>query len=359
MNKIKHNGKISFWKFMFSLMIVALHLGFLNTTVEYRFSAGSIAVDFFFLVSGYLFCKKCLNIKSDIKEIGRETFDFIINKIKRFLPYIVFLWIISIPFSVFVNKYNLLDFEKAFFNLLYFPIHNNPVYNIYGITWYISAMLIVEFILYPLLIKYKQNFVYIVSPIIVYIVGGYLFIKYGNISSPWSIDLFCYKGLLRAFCGINLGMFLYVISSKLSNIKFTDFSKFSLTIIEILGYLSIFLLVNKVDAHNRFDPLMIIIFSICILISFSEKAYLNDFFNNKFFYYLEKLSLPIYINQWLLIEFVEYMKIKFNFQISYYYELAVIIILLIVLGITELKFLDYIKSKWPKIKTIFIDKKNI
>ena len=356
MNKIKHNGKISFWKFMFSLMIVALHLGSLHTNVEYHFAAGSIAVDFFFLVSGYLFCKKCLNLKSNSKEIGKESLDFIINKIKRFLPYIIFLWVISVPFAVFGNKYNLLDFEKAFFNLLYFPIYNNTIYNIYGITWYISAMLIIEFILYPLILKYKKNFVYIVSPIIVYIVGGYLFIKYGNFSWPWAIDTFCYKGLLRALFGINFGMFLYVINSRLSKIQLSDFSKFTLTIIEILGYSSIFLLVNKFDAHNRFDALMIIIFAVCILISFSEKAYLNDFCNNKFFYYLEKLSLPIYINQWLLIEFIEYGIIKFGFQISYYYELTLIIILLIVLGIIELKLIDYIKSKWPKIRTVFIDK---
>ena len=91
MIKKKHNGKISFWKFMFSLMIVALHLGVLNTNAEYRFSYGSIAVDFFYLVSGYLFCKKCLNLKLDNKEVVKESFNFIINKIKRFLPYIIFM----------------------------------------------------------------------------------------------------------------------------------------------------------------------------------------------------------------------------------------------------------------------------
>ena len=142
-------------------------------------------------------------------------------------------------------------------------------------------MLIIQFVLYPILIKYKTNFVFIIRPIIVSIVGWDLFIKYGNFAAPWALNTFRYKGLLRAIFGINLGMFLYVIKMRFSKIELIDFSKFTLTIIEILGYSSIFLLVNKVDVHNRFDALMIIIFAVCILISFSEKVYLNDFCNNK------------------------------------------------------------------------------
>ena len=278
MNKNKHNGKISFWKFMFSLMIVALHLGVSHREVKYSFDAGSIAVDFFFIVSGYLFCKKCLSFKEDKnKEIGKKTFDFFVSKIKQFLPYIIFLWIISIPFAVLINKYTLWDFERAFFNLLYIPIFNNPIYNIYGITWYISAMIIVESILFPLLIKYKKNFIYIISPIIVFFIGNYLFIKYGNIAGPWNVDVLCYKGILRAFFGINIGLILYALKMILEKIKLTEFSRFSLTILEIVGYLSIFLIVNKENAHMKYDYFMVIILACCILISFSEKAYLNDF----------------------------------------------------------------------------------
>lgn len=355
MTNSKHNGKISFWKFMFSLMIVGLHLGFSHINENNRFAAGSIAVEFFFLVSGYLFAKKSLTLKTENREVGKETFNFIIDKIKKFLPYIVFLWIISWPFSILIDKYTLLDFKNAFFNLIYFPIRNNPVYDIHGITWYISAMIIVEFILYPFLLKFKKNFVYIVSPIIIYFVGGYIFIKYGNIAAPWVMDTFCYKGILRALFGINLGMLLYIINSRLEKINLTSFSKFILTIIEILGYSSIFLLVNKIDAHNKFDALIIIIFSICILISFSNKAYLTNFCNNKFFYYLEKLSLPIYINQFFIIEVIEYIISKFNISISYHYELLLIIILLILLGIIELKLISFIKSKWLKIKGVFVE----
>ena len=151
MEKNKHNGKISLWKFLFALMIVALHLGFKYPDVTYRFAAGSIAVDFFFIVSGYLFCQKCLKTKID-KEIGKNTFDFFINKVKRFLPYIIFLWVISIPFSVIANGYTIGDFERAFFNLLYIPANDNIVYDIFGITWYIVAMVVVQSILFPLIV---------------------------------------------------------------------------------------------------------------------------------------------------------------------------------------------------------------
>ena len=63
----RHNGIISFWKFIFSLLIVALHLGIKHPNVLYRFKGGSIGVEFFFIVSGYLFCYKCLKTEDDGK----------------------------------------------------------------------------------------------------------------------------------------------------------------------------------------------------------------------------------------------------------------------------------------------------
>ena len=86
--KNNHNGIISFWKFMFSLMMLALHLGILHPEARYNFNSGSIGVEFFFIVSGYLFCKKYIK-KSVLnnEKIGKITIYFFITKIKRFLPY--------------------------------------------------------------------------------------------------------------------------------------------------------------------------------------------------------------------------------------------------------------------------------
>lgn len=48
MKKEQRYGKISFWKFMFCLLITALHVGELYPESPWIFKAGSIGVEFFF-----------------------------------------------------------------------------------------------------------------------------------------------------------------------------------------------------------------------------------------------------------------------------------------------------------------------
>ena len=351
--KDKHNGIISFWKFAFSILILALHLGKRHIDVKYNFAGGSIAVDFFFIVSGYLFCKKCL-IKKETKNIGKNTINFLFKKVLKFLPYIVFMWVISLPYVIIIEKYRIVNFIGAFYNLLYLPVKELPIYEIYGITWYIFVMLTIQTILYPILNKYKENFIYIVSPFIVLFGTGYILIKFSNFAIPWYHGIFGYSGFIRGLVTINIGMILYLVAEKIKKIKLTDFSKFLITIIEILGYSSIFYICNLSGSHSRFDCLMIIILSICICISFSEKSLLNTVSNNKLFYYLEKISLPIYINQWLLIYMLEYVIKRYSISISYYKELIILIIISIVVAIiAEYCVKIYEKNKY-KIKKIFI-----
>lgn len=76
MKKEQRYGKISFWKFMFCLLITALHVGELYPESPWIFKAGSIGVEFFFLVSGYFFAKKFIYYKNS-KNLGEETFEFL------------------------------------------------------------------------------------------------------------------------------------------------------------------------------------------------------------------------------------------------------------------------------------------
>lgn len=284
-------GKISLYKFLFSIMIIVFHVGNVldYNKFKFNFGSGSIAVDFFFVVSGFFFCRKYVNYKVK-NSVGEDSFNYFINRTNRFIKYIIILLIIAIPFSIFCLKFNFTSLINAFYKLLYIPHHTKCGSEIFGITWYIVAMILVESMLFPFLIKYKKEFVYIVSPIIIILLGSYLLIRYGHFATPWKMGTILYKGILRSIFEINIGMYLYLISEKISNVKFTKLSKILLLLFEIAGYLSIFVLVNLNNAHRRFDVLMLIIISICILISTNKNMYLYNFCNNKLFYFLEKLS---------------------------------------------------------------------
>lgn len=62
--KSKHNGIISLWKFIFCIVIIGFHLNAIQhyKNTNFGFLYGSIAVEFFFIVSGYLLAKKALTI---------------------------------------------------------------------------------------------------------------------------------------------------------------------------------------------------------------------------------------------------------------------------------------------------------
>lgn len=348
-------GKISLYKFLFSIMIIVFHVGNVLDYNKFKFNFGSrsIAVDFFFVVSGFFFCRKYVNYKVK-NSVGEDSFNYFINRTNRFIKYIIILLIIAIPFSIFCLKFNFTSLINAFYKLLYIPHHTKCGSEIFGITWYIVAMILVESMLFPFLIKYKKEFVYIVSPIIIILLGSYLLIRYGHFATPWKMGTILYKGILRSIFEINIGMYLYLISEKISNVKFTKLSKILLLLFEIAGYLSIFVLVNLNNAHRRFDVLMLIIISICILISTNKNMYLYNFCNNKLFYFLEKLSLPMYIYQWLIIEIMVFVLTKFNIHLSYLCFSGITIIISIIFGIVVLKLIELYDNNKEKIKSLFI-----
>lgn len=80
----KHNGIISFWKFMFSILILIFHCSDRAKEGKVLFIDGRIGVEFFFIVSGYLLAKKAFNNKENLDNIGKETFVYIWKKNKEF-----------------------------------------------------------------------------------------------------------------------------------------------------------------------------------------------------------------------------------------------------------------------------------
>lgn len=347
------NGKISILKFLFSILIIAYHLVDYFNNGQIMFPLGYIGVEFFFIVSGFYFCKKSLNYKKvDSKVIGEETFRFILKKIKQFAPYILFLCVISIPVSIFIDKLQIFDINSAISNLFYIPNHDNKVLVIYGITWYICSMIIVQAILFPILLKYRRNYTNVYSFLIVYFLFSYLIINTGEIGNPWVYMPFCLKGILRAMLDMNIGICIYTIIEKIKKIEFTDFSKFLLTTIELLGYGLIFYLATKQSIKYEF--IMLLVLSFCLLISLSEKVYLQEISNNKLFYYLEKLSLPMYINQFVIINVYCYVINKFKLSINYILSIIIVSIISIIFAFITVKIISMIKKN-KTIKGIFIN----
>ena len=312
----KHNGIIGFWKFMFCILILLFHCAEKMGKKGF-FESGRIGVEFFFIVSGYLMTKKALNNEEGLENIGEETTSYIWRKFKAFFPYVIFPFIISF----FVKGiYKADQIANSIWNLLLIDMSGVRSTTVIGQTWYISVMLISMLILYPLIRRYM---------------GMY---------NPTLWTGLMYKGLLRGFFELSFGAMLYELTQKVTKKDFTLLGKILLTVIEISGFVSIFLISNIKGANGKYEFLMLLILGISIAIAFSEKTVTYKLSNNKFCYYLEKLSLPIYLNQiWIILLVDKYLK-QYNFKIKLIIAvIATILISAIIMFLTE-KLLNLIRK---------------
>ena len=225
-----------------------------------------------------------------------------------------------------------------------------PYRTLIYVGWYTTVLVVMSLVLYPLVLKYKNKFLYIIGPLIIFFIGSYIAYNW-NDSIAWDGEYYT-KCLLRGLFDMSIGICLNPIAKKIKNTNFTTLGKFFLTIVETLGFVSVLFLTNTSNSHIKYDYIMILIFAVCISIAFSQKSFITRITSNKLIFFLEKLSFPMYLCQVLIIGISSYL---FDFNHFSYYEMLFIVITecmifsVICLAIRKL-FIQYL----PKIKQLFI-----
>lgn len=348
--KEKHNGIISLWKFCFCLMIIIYHARLFADKNNYiLLPLGSIGVEFFFIVSGYFMTKKALNTATSSNSLGKETINFILSKVKSLLPYILFSGLLSLIFLNIYTNMNTYKNISSIWDLLLLKMTGLKGTQVNGPIWYLSSMLICMFILYPFIRKYKKEFIYIVIPLIILLGSGIINQNVSNFRNPNDWLGFTFLGNIRALVELSIGSAIYVICEKIKNTEFTIIGKISITIIEIFGFVAPFF-VSQFIASRKYDFIIILLLSLSILIAFTQKTLEYNILNNKFIYWLEKLSLPLYIFNYPIRIFMLNSSLFSN--INYYLKTLIFIIITFVISIISMYIIEYLKKKNYYIKTI-------
>lgn len=347
----KHNGIISFWKFMFTLCIMFLHTGhFPKLPGQALFPNGHIAVEFFFIVSGFLMARSAFT-KPDDESLPKDTWNFIFKKIKNIFPYFLFSFIILGAISILTDSHSIYGWTTTLWELLLLRMVGFKMERLNSVAWYISAMIIGMAIIYPLLKKYKKNYSQLVAPILAILIAGYMSREFGNLKTTLTWTGFVYTGTLRAFMDLNFGILAYELCNKLKTLNFTKFGGGILTLIEILFFSFVVLEAQFLENTYSMDYIYTLMLIIAITIAFSEKTLTYNFACNKFFYYLEKLSIPMYFNQMFFIYSINYFKVFATF--NYYEKVIIFIIADLILGIITLYIVKYAKILIDHIITFF------
>lgn len=151
----KRNGLIEIYRFIFSLCVVSCHAQFLANAGYVPLIGGVIAVEFFFILSGYLLyssAQKKTAILSRVT-ISQETVGEVLKRIKHIYPYFFVTWAASfILYHVENEIFNIhaiiMNFLQSIGQLLFLTMAGlggvaEGVMQYNGTIWYVSALLIV------------------------------------------------------------------------------------------------------------------------------------------------------------------------------------------------------------------------
>ena len=327
--KSVRNGRIELMRFVFAVIVACYHLGCSLKLPEEIFTHGYLAVEFFFLVSGYLFAKSLSGCSKDNKnEIIRKSLSFMGKKYTGFMFEYVVVIVMTIIAWVPYFKLSAGELAVKIINaiptFLLIQMFGFKTADWFVPVWYVSAMLIVMFILTPVMLKSAKKYSLLIAPPLSMLLLGLVFTKCGcfNGSGEWADGLISYN-LLRAFAEISLGCTMfYIVQSG----KFNKLNE------HLRGAAGLILFIPPVfymlgDFDENMEPTMIVILFAATALCFSCKS-APALINNRFVYFLGKLSLPIF----LCHSIARFYSLYFKTALGYYQLLAVFMIITLVLS---------------------------
>lgn len=343
----RKNGKIELLRFIFCLVIVFFHIGehfiygsgykFLDRFDFTFFGHGMIAVEFFFLVSGFLMAKsvskQIKNKKSKIKsnDLAKETYTYLKRKVASLFPEHTVAFIIALICASLFREYGILEMIRCFiasiphfFFMQMTGIRINDTYP-NNVEWYISAMLVAILLIYPLLRKYYEGFSKFGAPIIAIFVLGYLTSEIGYISMTTVWKDFFMVGTLRAIGIICLGICSYEIVKILEQKTLSKKTRTTIMISEIFLLITSLLYILS-ELSKKYEVIIVFLLFLLVTFSFSKKSLYAEKFDNVFFDFLGKMSLPIYLSHLPAINLVK----TYFWESEFYIQVLLTLVITIV-----------------------------
>ena len=326
----QHNVTIDFLRFLFSVIVVLHHSRYVLGDDNCYFLGGSLAVEFFFFVSGYLLLvgadkagrkngagdllsggvetkgvgagnllpggaetkgvgagteangiyAGANGIGAETKGagtngIGSETLHFILHKIRSFLPEFLIAWWIGFVLIGVVRQYGVLDYLKAFGNdfweLTLVKMSGLFTHGIDGAMWYLSAMLLGMALLYPLLRTKRDLMTHLVCPLLALFLYGYLCQAEGHPRDPIVWLGLCYKGLVRAIAGLCTGVVICMAVRKIKKLAPAGLTKLGNALAIGTQLLCLILTIRYMAEQepSEYDYFYMFLLMLLVLISFS------------------------------------------------------------------------------------------
>lgn len=260
---------------------------------------GYIGVEFFGIVSGFLMCSGINALADDVIKSSKK---FLICKIYRIFPmYAISSVLALIIRQSYLGKIGVLSRIKDVVNHLpeFFLLQSFGLSNFCGYynspTWYLSAMLLVMYLLYPLLLKYYKEISYISFPLSLAIIGSLIQYNGGIGVTTLSTSEWLLLGDFRIMADMIMGISVYNVYALLSRIHFAFKMKIVGLIFSVLLYMYVFYFVWR-DFDPKAGGVMLLILAVGILLSFTFGNFTWKGRGCEILNWLGEFSFPLYLN---------------------------------------------------------------
>lgn len=302
--KQPRNGEIELLRGIAACMILLLHTHYIPG-LHSLCKGGNIAVEFFFLLSGYLMAasvqKRAAQQPCTAVSLPQETASFVWRKIKAFWPELLVACSIGLCFYAAAHHFHIREVGKAGLetlcsNVLMLKMTGLTTNGINGSTWYLSAMVLSCTLLYPLLRRFGCTPVFGVLGLLM--LGGlyaYEGEQYGFVYVYHWMGV-TFKGNIRAFAELSIGASLYPLVLYLQTLKADKWFTYVLTAVKWCCCAAVAVYCIYDDYH--YTGYVFIAIVALLVLCFSDHCADSKYYNHPLCLFLGKLSLPLYLSHY-------------------------------------------------------------
>ena len=319
-------------RFIFMLVIAVWHFGRINP-----FTHGYIAVDFFFILSGFLLYVSFVRHKYDALQ---DT----IADLKRFYPeyFIVFIIAFLLKLKILLRDSNAVT---IFFNAISecLLIHSVGVFGgcVNPASWYVSVLLVGGGILYAVLHWNRKVALSIIFPLLVLLSYTYL-LGFGGSLEQFANDGFISQCLWRGMAGMAVGIVLAAFRE-----RYSDFLNRKHQWLDIACLLSVAIIYIVLFSNKHYDRFALLAFSVLIVSCFIPSTLINRLFKSSIWGKLGGITFEMLLVHCPIIWVVNNLTRSIKLSLIGIFGLTAVYIILVLICSFALK---YIGNKFCKIK---------